>query len=176
MKIEIRQVRSNNQEPLELYVEYSRSEWERIKKFYDNNPETYRAGQSANLFGTGVSVDVYFVRTHDTMLAENIEYRIREEIEEKEHIRVSVIDNINKPLIYIENGYLILNIALFRIIPQFDQNINKYVIKLPLPAVFCYLPGFKFYRYIVKEFVKQLELYQTQKKVKLIYRLEVISE
>ena len=176
MKIEIRSVKNNNGEPLELYIEYTKYEWERIKKFYDDNPETYRAGQSANLFGVGVSANVYFARTHDTMLAENIAYRVREEIESKEHIRIDVIDNINKPLIYIENSYLILNIALFRIIPKYDESINKYVIKLPLAPTFCYLPGFKFYRYIVREFVKQLELYQTQKKVKLIYRLEVISE
>jgi hypothetical protein len=176
MKIEIKQIRNNNQEPLELYVEYSKSEWERIKKFYDDNPETYRAGQSANLFGVGVNANVYFTRTHDTTIAENIAYRVREEIEEKEHIRIDVIDNINKPLIFIENGYLVLNIALFRIIPQYDQNTNKYFIKMPLPATFCYLQGFKFYRYIVREFIKQLELYQTGKKVKLIYRLEVVNE
>jgi hypothetical protein len=176
MKIEIKSVKNNNQEPLELYVEYSKSEWERIKQYYDSNPEVYRIGQSANLFGVGVNANVYFTRTHDTTIAENIAYRIREEVESKEHIRIDVIDNINKPLIYIENSYLILNIALFRIIPQYDQNTNKYVIRLPLAPTFCYLPGFKFYRYIVREFIKQLELYQTRKKVKLIYRLEVVEE
>jgi hypothetical protein len=176
MKIEIKSVKNNSQEPLELYVEYTKSEWERIKQYYDSNPDIYRVGQTANLFGVGVNASAYFVTTHDTPIAENIEFKIRDEIMEKDHVRIRVIDNINKPLIQLINGELTLNIALFRVIPQYFQNINKYIIKMPLPAIFCYLPGFKFYRYIVKEFIKQLELYQTQKKVKLIYRLEVISE
>jgi hypothetical protein len=176
MKIEIRSVRNNNREPLELCVEYTKSEWERIRKFYDENPETYRAGQSTDIFGTGISADVYFVRNRNTELVENIKNKIVDEIREKENIRVDVVDDINEPLIRVDSGYLILNIALFRIIPRYDQDTNKYIIKMPLPATFCYLPGFKFYRYIVREFVKELEIYNTQKKIKLIYRLEVISE
>jgi len=180
MKIEVVQVRNQNNNTLELIVEYSRKEWERIKSYYESLPQIYRKGYSQNIFGVGVSGEVYFVsernREYGSDLAEGLDFVVSEEIYQKDGVRVRVVDNINNALIYMQNGVLVLNIALFRIIPKFDDTKNKYILKMTLPESFIYLPGFKFYRYLVKHYIKALPIYERNKKVKIIYRLEVSEE
>jgi hypothetical protein len=93
-----------------------------------------------------------------------------------ERVKISVIDDINSPPIYVRDGYLIMNIAVFRVIPTFVPIANRYVFETELPEEFVYLPGVKFFRYVVKALVKRLNLFEKGSKVKIIYRIEVMKE
>ena len=176
MKIEITQEKNNNQIGLELRVEYSKNEWEKLLSLYEGNPEVYRKGISNDIFGANIRAEVYFLRSSAQSLAEEIENEISYKVYQKEKVRLRVIDDINRPVIYIYDSDLVLNIALFRAIPTYDENLNKYVFKVMLPERFIYLPGIRFFKYVLREYIKMLKMYHSGKKIKLIYKIEVIEE
>jgi len=176
MKIEITQEKNNGQPVLELRVEYSKNEWEKLRALYEGNPEIYRRGTTKDLFGAGMSAEVFFLRNSSESLAEEIEDNLVHRVYQKEKVQIRVIDDINHPVIYIYDSNLVLNIALFRVIPTYDENLNKYVFKITLPERFIYLPGIKFFKYILPEYLKKIKMYHGGKKIKIIYKVEVREE
>ena len=168
---------TNGERPLlELRVEYSKNEWEKLLSLYESNPGIYRRGVTRDLFGTGMSAEVYFLRDSSQSLAEEIEDSVAFRVYQKEKVRLRIIDDINHPVIYIYDTALVLNIAIFRVIPTYDEKQGKYVLKVTLSERFIYLPGIKFFKYILPEYVKKTKMCHSGKKIKLIYKVEVTEE
>ena len=176
MKIEVVQEKNGERPELVLHVEYSKSEWEKLLTLYESNPGIYRRGVTRDLFGSGISTEVYFLRDSTQSLAEDIEENIAHRVYQKEKVRIRVIDDINHPVIYIYDSNLVLNIALFRVIPKYDEKEKKYVFRVTLPERFIYLPGIKFFKYVLPEYVKLLKICHGGKKIKIIYKVEVTEE
>jgi len=176
VKIEVIQETNGERPELVLHVEYSKSEWEKLLTLYESNPGIYRRGVTRDLFGTGMHAEVYFLRDSSQSLAEEIEDNIVHRVYQKEKVRIRVIDDINHPVIYIYDSNLVLNIALFRVIPNYDEREKKYVFQITLPERFVYIPGIKFFKYVLWEYVKLLKICHGNKKVKIIYKVEVREE
>jgi len=176
MKIEVVQENSNGRPLLELRIEYSKDEWEKLRAFYEGNPQIYRKGVSRDVFGAGISAEVYFLRDSSQSLAEEIEDNLVHRVYQKEKVQIRIVDDINHPVIYIYDSNLVLNISVFRVIPKYDEIQKKYVFKVTLPERFIYLPGIKFFKYVLWEYVRLLKICHGNKKIKIIYKIEVREE
>ena len=172
MKMEI----MNSGDKLTFRIEYSPREWRVLENYYETYKKEYRRGESVNIFGSGQSANVYFCRYDTSRLCEDIYHMVKEMLPPSERVKISIIDNINEPPLSVRNGELILNIAVFRAIPTFDQTSNRYVFEITLPEEFIYLPGIKYFRYIIKALVKRLELIEKGSKAKVKYVVEVVKE
>ncbi|MCC6005805.1 MAG: hypothetical protein LM590_15805 [Thermofilum sp.] len=172
MKVEI--IKEN--EFLVFRVEYLEKEWSILERYYSSRPEEYRRGTSNNLFGAGQRADVYFCRHDTSSLCSRIEDRVREMLPDNERVNINITDNINAPPLFCRDNALYLNIAVFRVIPRYDGQKRKYIFEVTLPDDFIYLKGIRFFRYALKALVKELGIYEKGKKVRVIYKLEVIEE
>jgi len=161
---------------LRLRVEYLKKEWETLKKYYESRPEEYRKGYSSNLFGAGLGAEVYFCRRDSSDLCYKIEEMINEMIPANEKTEIRIIDNINEAPIYCEDGKLFLNIAVFRCVPWWSETSNRYIFEVELSDRFVYIPGIRYFRYVVKAMVKALGIYERGKKLRVIYKVEVVEE
>jgi len=176
MRMEIIQEKNGERPTLELRVEYSKDEWEKLLNLYESSSNIYRRGITRDLFGTGMSAEVYFLRDSSLSLAEEIEDNLVHRVYQKEKVRIRVIDDINHPVIYIYDSNLVLNIALFRVIPKYDEQRKRYVFEVKLPERFIYLPGIKFFKYVLYEYIKLLKICHSGKRIKIIYKVEVTEE
>jgi hypothetical protein len=172
MKIEI----TPKDGKLGLRIEYLKKEWEALKNYYESNPNEYRRGYSSNLFGTGLGAEVYFCRRDKSDLGYRISQMVSEMIPDSERADIRVIDDINDAPLFCENGRLHLNIAIFRCVPWWSETSNRYVFEVELPDRFVYVPGIRYFRYVVKAMVKALGIYERGKKLRVIYRVEVVEE
>lgn len=172
MKVEI--VKEN--EFLTFRIEYRENEWKRLEQYYVSRPTEYRKGVTNNLFGAGIRSEVFFCRYDTSNLCTKIERQVREMLADNERVSLAVTDNINAPPISLRDRILFLNIAVFRVVPQYDAEKRKYFFETELPNEFIYLKGIKFFRYVLKALVKELGIYEKGKKVKIVYKLEVVEE
>jgi len=173
MRIEVVNT-SNDRAELKLRITYTKKEWERIKNYYESSP-AFRKGRTTNLFGAGQLADVFLLSRETHPLLEDLLSTAQEEIRRKERVDIGIIDNINKPVIDVdEDGALVLNIALFRVIPELRG--DSYVLELSLPKSVMYIEGFRFFRFIVKHLVRALELAAKGEKCKIVYKVEVVKE
>jgi len=172
MRIEVFST-SNDRAELKLRITYTKKEWERIKNYYESSP-AFRKGRTTNLFGTGQQHDAYLLSGMHQLLSELSE-DVKEEVRKRERVDIDLIDDINEPLIYFDDdGVLILNIAVFRVIPELRG--DSYVLELTLPKSVMYIEGFRFYRFVVKHLIRTLELAAKGEKYKIIYKVEVVKE
>ena len=174
--MEVIQEKNGERPLLVLRVEYSENEWKKLLSLYESNPEVYRKGTTRDLFGAGISAEVYFLRDSTQSLAEEIEDNIVHRVYQKEKVRIRIVDDINHPVIYIYDSNLVLNIAVFRAIPKYDEQRKRYVFEVTLPERFIYLPGIKFFKYVLWEYVRLLKICHGNKKIKIIYKIEVREE
>jgi hypothetical protein len=172
MKVEI--IKEN--ESLIFRVEYLEKEWKTLKNYYENRPTEYRRGISSNLFGASLKAEVYFCRYDSSVLCSRIEQRVREMLPDNERVDITIVDNINAPPIFCRDSALYLNVAVFRVIPTYDEQRRKYIFEVTLPNSFIYLRGVKYFRYVIRALVKELGIYEKGKKVRIVYKLEVIEE
>ena len=172
MKMEI--IKEN--ENLIFRVEYRDREWRILEQYYTSHPSEYRRGTTSNLFGSRQVADVYFCRYDTSGLSSRIEDRVREMLPDDERVDIDVIDNINAPPIFCRDNTLYLNIAVFRVIPRYDSQRQKYIFEVTLPDDFIYLKGMRFFRYIIKALIKELGIYEKGKKVRIVYKVEVTEE
>jgi hypothetical protein len=172
MKIEIVKV----DESLVFRIEYLEKEWRILENYYASRPEEYRKGISNNLFGASLRAEVFFCRYDTSDLCGRIGRRVREMLPDNERVDIAITDNINAPPLFCRDSVMYLNIAVFRVIPRFDPEKRRYLYEVQLPNDFIYLKGIKYFRYVIKALVKELEIYEKGKKVKIIYKLEVVEE
>lgn len=172
MKIEI--IKEN--EGLIFRTEYLEKEWRALEQYYISRSEEYRRGVSNNLFDSGQRAEVYFCRYDTSELCSKIGRQVREMLPDDERVDIVITDNINAPPVFCRNGTIYLNIAIFRAIPRFDEQRRKYIFEVSLPDDFVYLKGVRYFRYVLKALIKELGIYEKGKKVRIVYKLEVIEE
>jgi hypothetical protein len=172
MKMEI--IKEN--ENLIFRVEYLEKEWRILERYYSSRPDEYRRGTTNNLFGASLRAEVYFCRYDTSELCSKIERQVREILPDNERVDIVITDNINAPPVFCRDSAIYLNIAVFRAIPRFDELKRRYLFETPLPNEFIYLKGVRYFRYVIKALIKELEIYERGKKMKIIYKLEVVEE
>jgi hypothetical protein len=172
MKVEV--VKEN--ENLIFRIEYLEKEWRTLEQYYASRPGEYRRGTTINLFGASLRAEVYFCRYDTSNLCSRVEKRVMEMLPNDRRVDIVITDNINAPPVFCRNNSIYLNIAVFRVIPRFDELKRRYLFETPLPNEFIYLKGVRYFTYVLKALIKELPIYERGKKIKIIYRLEVVEE
>jgi hypothetical protein len=163
-------------ENLIFRIEYLEKEWHILERYYASRPEEYRRGVSNNLFGASLRGEVFFCRYDSSNLCSRIERRVREMLPDDRRVDIVITDNINAPPIFCRDSSIYLNIAVFRVVPNYNAEKRRYFFEVALSNNFIYLKGVKYFMYVIKALVKELEIYEKGKKVKIIYKLEVVEE